>query len=176
MKRTFLMLAMFISSVLYSKATEQLEITGTYQVLIACHDTHHIELAQLVVPGKDKFSGRRHTLLLSQEQQSKLRSGMKLKVKGQRKAVTTTYMTKAEVRRLMFNHMTKRAGIPPSCKDMGDIIQNLKTEQKGGQSPCGHDHGKLKLAAADDDDQRVEVTLPEYIEVSKIIVIEGGGQ
>ena len=170
----FSALALQILSALGQQAVE---LHGTYQVMVACHETHHVELAHLVEPGKDKFSGKRHLLALTQEQQALLRPGMRLKVKGVRRSKTTRQITKGEIRRQMFDHMTKRAGVPPECAAMGDIISKLKTGKKANaKAPCGHDHGELELIAADDDDELVEITVQAHIEVTEVAIEKGGTQ
>ena len=99
---------------------------------------------------------------------------MKLKVVGQRKPLTKKKITKADVRKQMFEHMTKRAGVPLSCKDMGEIVSKLSTGKKGAKAACGHDHGQLELAAVEDDAEFVEVIIPAHIAVKEIAIVEGG--
>ena len=174
MKSILTLLSALCLLIIPAMAQESVELTGTYQTMVACHDTHHVELAQLVIPGKDKFSGVRHVLNLTEGQRARLQSGMKLNVKGQRKAATTRQMTKAQIRRQMFDHMTKRVGVPPVCKEMDAIISKLKTGKKGAKAACGHDHGELEMVTAADDHDMVQVVIPAHIEVVELIVLEGG--
>lgn len=157
--------------------TKDLTVTGTYQIQVACHDTHHVELALLEVPGKCKFSSERHILQMTPDQQASLQPGLKISIKGQRMPALTRMMTKAQVRRQMFEHMTQRAGVPPQCATMGDIVSKLKTgKMDGAKSPCGHNHGNLKIVAAADDEELVEVSVPAHIKVSEVTILEGGAR
>lgn len=178
MKQALLLLLTMLSGMAQSQSAEEVEINGRYELMVACYDTHHVELAQVVEPGKDKFSGVRHVLKLNQQQRAQLRIGMKLKVKGQRKPATHRKMSKAQIRKQMVDHITKREGLPLSCPEISKIMAKIQTvPKKGGKkAPCGHDHGKLELAAVEDDAELVEVSVPEHIEVTELLVMEGGGQ
>lgn len=156
------------------------ELTGTYQRLIACAETYHLEYAQLEEPGKDKASGVFHNLDIAPEQIADLPIGAKIKVEGQRKPARKEKTTKAQLRQHMFKHVTKREGLPWNCAGMEDVMSKIKRtdgkakDPKAAKAPCGHDHGEMELVPVADDAEVVEVHIPAHIVVKHLEIIKGG--
>ncbi len=150
-------------------------MTGTYQRMVACHETFHTEKAMLEIPGKDKFSAERIVLDLPVEMASRLSVGAQIRIEGTRQAAVTRKVTKAQVRERMYKHVSHRDGLAWHCVQMAGIIEKIRVEPEGQGKPQGngHDHGELKLAAMPDDQELVEIHIPAHIVVTKVDIIGG---
>ena len=180
MKQYTLVIITSIFVVITSHA-EEVEISGTYQRMVACHDTHHVEMDLVVVAGKDKFSGVRHMVKISQEMRKQLRIGMKIQLRGERKPATKKQITKRKLREYMLKHFKRQEAIPYGHRDMSEIITKVKIVKDAKKArkkvrreeADAHDHGAFKLVPVADDSDVVVVDVPEYISVSKVTILEG---
>lgn len=170
MKYLLILTASLFFASFNTNAEENVEMTGTYQVRIGCHGTFHEETSFIAEPGKDKFSAKMHAVSLTPDQKNKLRIGMKIKIKGKKKAAAKKMMTKGQVRKAMYNYLKRSEGMPLNCKGMGDIISKITVQSN--KSENAHDHGEIKLKKVDDDDDEVEVSFPAHIEVEAIEILK----
>ena len=174
MKKYSLGIIALIFLVITSHA-EKVEISGTYQIQVACYDTYHEEVAMVLVPGKDKFSAKRHVLKLTPEMKKNLRLGQVVTVKGKKQKFRKKRMTKGQVRKAMFDCLKDGKGLPYQCAEMSEIIDKIKVDRKanagaGKQAAAAgaHDHGELEIKPVADDHEVVEVSMIEHIEVTQI--------
>jgi hypothetical protein len=159
------------SAVLF--ADGEIEITGVYQMKVACFDNHFEEIPGVVQAGKDKFSGKFHALELSPSKKQELRIGMKVKVKGKKNPTKTFKMTKGELRRAMAKHIAKKEGLPYQCKKMKEVLAKMiPAKEPSRRSKGARSTDKaLELAPSDDDDEIVEVRAMEHVVANTIEIV-----
>lgn len=153
------------------RAAEEVAITGTYQIQVACHESFHEEIVMLEVAGADKFSAERHVLKLTPDMKKGLRLGQTITVKGKRQKSSKQKMAKGQLRRHMVECLNHGKGLPYQCAEMGEIIAGIRMEAKA--PAAAHDHGELRLKAVADDHEIVEVQMVEHIEVTQVELNKG---
>jgi hypothetical protein len=109
---------------------EDVEITGRYQLIIACHETYHEESSVLVEKGKSKFTGKYHSLDIPKSFRKNLRSGMRIKIKGKKKSSVKKKMTKGEVRKAMYKMLNNKEGLALRGKEVVHIMSKIKLMKK----------------------------------------------
>lgn len=148
-------------------------ITGKYELVVACSDTHHETTAYVVEPGKDKFSGIRHLLDIPAAMKKDLRPGAKIRITGKKQVTVNKKMTKGQVRKNMADFIVKGIGVPHETKDMASIVKKMiKQDGQAKGAAENHNHGEVQLKPMDDDNEVIEVRIPEHIAVSRIDVIK----
>ena len=173
--KNYLFAAALLLGLFCPLAANEVEISGEYEQVIACADTHHELTSYVIEPGPDKFSGTRHLLDIPPEMKKDLQTGMKIRVVGVKRKPAEKKMTKGQVRRDMVQFIVKGTGLPYETNDMASIITKIIKKEgnaKGGQDEPSHDHGELELKPVDDDDEIIDVIIPEHVVVTKIDLIK----
>ncbi len=150
--------------------SNQVELTGTIEIVSACYETYHEELTYLVQPGKDKFSGIRHQVNIPENLKNKLIPGKTVTIKGRKEQSVTKKMTKGEVRKIMAKHIKNGEGIPVEVNGMDAIVEKIVEAPAAKNSNNQHNHGEISLKPVADDNEIVEVTIPAHIVVETIKV------
>lgn len=161
-------------------AADKIELSGTYQVRIICGEDGHEERFYLVEPGPDKFSGKYHLLSLAPELRKGLVSGARIRMLGEKQADQRKMLSKGQIRKDMYEYLKDGKGIPYESEDLSEIIAKLvekdpdhkpQADNENAAQDTQHKHPPLRLKKMADDDQVVEVRVPEHIAVSQIEIV-----
>lgn len=173
---------LFIQIVVFSSlhGADKVELSGTYQVRIACGQDGHEERSYLVEPGPDKFSGKYHLLNLPVDLRKGLVTGKRIRLVGEKQSDQTKMLSKGQIRKDMYEYLKDGKGIPYESKDLSGILANLREDSVAeppaaadGKAPgdAKHQHPPLRLKPMADDNQMAEVRILEHIVVSKLEII-----
>ena len=167
LKNTSILIALAISLAGFC-AAEEVELTGTFQVQIACADTHHEEIAMVQEAGDGRLSGKLHALNIDKNTRKKFKIGQTVTVKGKKRPYSTKKMTKGQIRKAMVEFIQDGKGMPAECSELGEIISKIQIKKPEQAAAGAHDHGELALKPVADDNEIVEVGIPAHIEVTHI--------